>query len=190
MNFRQVMAIKSKYRRLLLESNDKLNELPGIYMLTHKKNGIKRAYVGQAKNVIDRLATHFMNYDNQIDFSLRKRKLKTADNDGWEVDFFNCSIKDLDEKEQEMIMLYHRAGYQLLNKTLGGQGEGKTKIVSYGVSGYRKGCEAGKNKAIKELQELLKRVDYSFTAKKNKDGSVNKNSERAVKKIIEILKKY
>ena len=56
MNYKQIKAIEQKNKKRLLEINSKLNDSSGIYVLVRTdENGIKYAYVGQAKHVLTRL---------------------------------------------------------------------------------------------------------------------------------------
>ena len=58
-SFAQAMAIEKKNKERLLKLNPRLNERSGIYFLTRiDENGFKYAYVGQAKNLLQRLASH------------------------------------------------------------------------------------------------------------------------------------
>ena len=55
-NWRQVKAIESTNKKKFLKQNETLNDNSGIYFLTRiDENGIKYAYVGQAKRILTRL---------------------------------------------------------------------------------------------------------------------------------------
>lgn len=152
-NFRQIKAREAKNKKKLLEINSKLNDNSGIYVLKRQdEDGFKYAYVGQAKHILTRLAQHLIGYQH-IDLSIKKHGLYSDSNVfGWQVYFKNFPIEILDEKEQEYIKRAADAGYQLRNKTSGGQGEGKRKIDNYRpIKGYREGLVQGRKNASKEV---------------------------------------
>lgn len=172
MDYRQRKAIESKHKKEIIKLYPYLDDTSGIYVLTRYADNIKYAYVGQSIHVLTRLAQHMMGYDQHIDRSLKKHKLYTADNpDGWKIEivYTNVPVDQLDELEQKTILNYHKLGYQLLNGTLGGQGEGKKAIVSAPRKGYRDGVEYGYNKARKEIKHLFgKHLNVSTKKKSNK----------------------
>ena len=141
MNFRQRLAIDKANKNKLLKHNEDLNDESGIYFLVREdENGIKYAYIGQAKHILTRLAQHLVGYQH-IDLSLKKHGLWSEENPyGWKAYHMNFFEWQLDEKEKHYIKLYARNGYQLRNKTAGGQGEGKVQIDEYKPSkGYYDG---------------------------------------------------
>ena len=83
--------------------------------------------------------------DAHIDKSIYKHKLYSEDNPtGWDITFLIYDEAQLNEKETELISLYHKNGFQLLNKTSGGQGEGKYGIAENKPSrGYHDGLRQG-----------------------------------------------
>lgn len=185
MNYRQVKAIEQKNKKRLLEINKDLDENSGIYFLTRiDENEIKYAYIGQAKHILTRLAQHLSGYQH-IDLSLRKHGLYTEENPyGWKVNFVSASLGTLDEWEQHYIKIYAKSGYQLRNKTAGGQGEGKTQINEYKPSkGYRDGLKQGYKNASKEVANLFEK-HLNFSKKSSKP---NKNQDKAVEKFNTFL---
>lgn len=153
MNFRQIKAIEKKNKDRLLKVSPNLNEDSGIYFLTREdEDGFKFAYIGQAKHVLSRLASHLTGYQH-IDLSLKKHGFYSKENVfGWKVNFLNFPIEQLDTKEQQYIKQYASKGYQLRNKTSGSQGEGKRQIDNFRpVKGYREGLRQGKINASKEV---------------------------------------
>jgi len=140
------MAIESANKKKLLEINPKLDDKSGIYFLTRiDENDIKYAYIGQAKRILTRLAQHLVGYQH-IDLSINKHGFFSESNPyGWKVNFVHVASVVLDDMEQYYIKLYAQNGYQLRNKTAGGQGEGKIQINEYKpVKGYRDGLLQGK----------------------------------------------
>lgn len=187
-NWKQVKAIEKKNKDKFLKLNDKLNDNSGIYILTRiDENNIKYAYIGQAKHILTRLAQHMVGYQH-IDLSLKKHGLYSdINNYGWNVNSINCDESDLDDKEKYYIAEYANKGYQLRNKTAGGQGEGKSQIDEYRPhKGYRDGLEQGYKNASKEIANLFeKHLNYS-----KKSDKPNKNQDKAIEKFEEFLEYY
>lgn len=185
-NIRQAKAIEYKNKKRLLEINPKLDDESGIYFLTRAdENGIKYAYVGQAKHIITRLAQHLVNFQH-IDLSLKKHGLYSIDNPyGWNVNFLHFPLSELDEKEQHYIKLYAQNGYQLRNKTAGGQGEGKSQIDEYRpTKGYRDGLSQGYKNAIRDIKQI---IDKHLIVSLKPEKANNKVSIKAFEKFNEIL---
>lgn len=157
MDVRQRKAIEYKNKKRLLEVNPNLDDNSGIYFLTRTDEcEINYAYIGQAKHILTRLAQHLVGYQH-IDLSLKKHGLYSVSNPhGWKIGFMHFPLSQLDEKEQHYIKQYANAGYQLRNKTAGGQGEGKSQIDEYRPArGYRDGLKQGEKNAYKRFRHLL-----------------------------------
>ena len=185
-NIQQVKAIEKKNKERLLAVNPGLDEGAGIYfLLRNDENGIRYAYIGQAKHILTRLAQHLTGYQH-IDLSLKKRGLYEAkDNpNGWKVFTIHFPTSQLDEKEQYYIQKYAVNGYQLLNKTAGGQGEGKTQIHECRpAKGYRDGLKQGYKNASREIANLFeKHLNVS-----RKSEKPNKIQEKALAKFYDFL---
>ena len=60
---------------------------------------------------------------------------------GWRIDFELFNIEELDQKEQEFIIQYANKGYQMRNKTTGGQNSGKKDLGDKLVKGYQNGLQ-------------------------------------------------
>jgi len=185
MNYRQVKAIEAKNKQKLLSVNPDLNEESGIYFLTRTdENGMKFAYIGQAKHILTRLAQHLSGYQH-IDLSLKKHGLFSQWNAyGWRIGFLHFPENELDEMEQKYIKQYADKGYQLRNKTAGGQGEGKTQIDTYRASkGYYDGIKQGYKNASRDIAHLFsKHLNVSI-----KSDKPNKVQEKALWKFYEFL---
>lgn len=187
MNYKTIKAIEQSNKKVLLKVNPALTEQSGIYILTREENGFKYAYVGQAKHILSRLADHlkassgiFTKDTQHIDFSIRKHGLRTSENPhGWEIATTICPIEDLNEKEQMLIKAYANAGWQLRNKTAGGQSDGKFEIAETKPrKGYYDGINQGYEKARKEVAKLFeKNLTYSI------NGKENKNKQKAYEKF-------
>lgn len=179
MDYRQIKAIEKSNKQRLLKVNPYLTEESGIYILTREENGFKYAYVGQARHILSRLAQHLSGYQH-IDLSLKKHGLKSDENPtGWGVIAELFSVEHLDEAEQRYIKRYANMGYQLRNKTAGGQGDGKFEIAeTKPKKTYHDGLKQGYEKARKEVAKLFeKNLTYSI------NGKENKNKQKAYEKF-------
>lgn len=187
-NIRKAKTIEAANKKKLLMINPNLDEGSGIYFLTRiDENNIKYAYVGQAKHILTRLAQHLSGYQH-IDLSLKKHKLHSTENlHGWKVGFMHFPLEQLDEKEQYYIKMYAQSGYQLRNKTAGGQGAGKSQIDEYRPSkGYRDGIKQGYTNASKEIAHLFdKHLRVSI-----KSDKPNKVQQKALQKFDDFLNFY
>lgn len=157
----------------------------GIYILTRiDEDGIKYAYVGQAKRILTRLAQHLDGYQH-IDLSLKKHGLFCSDNlTGWNLNIIACSIDYLDERERHYIKYCADRGYQLRNKTAGGQDTGKHGIAPNKPSkGYYDGVAQGEKNVKKQIAILFEKyLDASIK------GTPNKIKERKLNEFFEYIK--
>lgn len=169
----EIKRMEREIKQRLLFINPKLNEQSGIYFMTREdEQGIKYAYIGQAKHILSRLAQHMTGYQH-IDLSLKKHGLISNSNMcGWNVNFLNFPEELLDEKEQYYIKKYALGGYQLRNKTAGGQGSGKKQIDDYrhGKT-YRQGVEQGMKNASRDVAKLFEK--HLNVSAKNDPPTVN-----------------
>ena len=189
-SFAQAMAIEKKNKERLLKLNPRINERSGIYFLTRiDENGFKYAYVGQAKNLLQRLASHLSGYKQHIDLSLKKHKLWSQENPyGWVVNFENFSQNRLDEMEKYYIKKYADDGYQLRNVSVGGQGSdrpsgqiGERKPPK----GYRDGVEQGKKNLARELSSI---AEKHLKIEIRDDKKNNKVSQKQYDKFMDLLR--
>ena len=189
-NIAKAKAIEKSNRQRLLKINPKLNDRSGIYFLLREdENGFKFAYVGQAKSVLQRLASHLVGYEQHIDLSLRKHKLYSEDNPyGWRVEFLNFPESQLDEKEKYYIKLYADKGYQLRNVSLGGQGENRAS-GSIGErkapKGYLQGIQQGRKNLARELSNI---AEKHLKIELREDKANNKVSQKQYEKFMDLLK--
>lgn len=156
MDLRQVKAIESANKKKLLKLFPSLNDRSGIYILYRFEGDFKYAYVGQAQKILTRLADHMKGYQH-IDLSIKKHGWYSEDNKtGWRAFGYNYPESELDEREQYFIKECARAGYQLRNKTAGGQGEGKTQIADYRpAKGYYDGLKQGRENLRREIKHII-----------------------------------
>lgn len=187
-NFRRAKAIEVKNKEKILAANPLLDENSGIYFLIRTdENDIRYAYIGQAKHLLSRLAEHLVGYQH-IDLSLKKHGLYSEENPcGWKIGFLHFSVSELDKMEQHYIKQYAQNGYQLRNKTAGGQGEGKSQIDEYRpAKGYYDGLKQGYRNASKEVAHLFeKHLNVSI-----KSDKPNKIQQKALEKFYNFLNCY
>lgn len=183
-SYAQIKAIENANKERIKKLCPTATEHAGIYILTRFEDGFKYAYIGQAKHLLTRLAQHLSGYQH-IDLSIKKHKLWSKDNPtGWRISCFECGEKELDSLERFYIKQYANDGFQLRNKTAGGQGEGKQGIAdNKPPKGYYDGLRQGYRNAQKEVAHLFdKHLDY-----KCKGDKPNKNHEKAAAKFAEFL---
>ena len=104
MNFKQIYAIEQKNKQRILKVCPAVTETSGIYIFYRQdENGIKYAYVGQAKRLLTRLAQHLSGYQH-IDLSIKKHGFYSEENEtGYQISFKYCGDDQLDEYEQRYI---------------------------------------------------------------------------------------
>ena len=185
-NIQKVKAIESQNKRKILSVNQNVDESSGIYFLTRAdEHGIQYAYIGQAKHLLTRLAQHLSGYQH-IDLSLKKHGMFSEGNVyGGKINFLHYPEDELDEHEQFWIKRYAKNGYQLRNKTAGGQGEGKKQISEYRpAKGYYDGITQGKKTLARELSHIMEK-HLTVELKPEKRG--NKVSEKQLEKFNRLL---
>ena len=174
--------IERENRARFLALDPSLNDNSGIYILFREDNGIKYAYVGQAKHILKRLAQHLSGFQH-IDLSLKKHKLLNEQPRGWNVYTKEYTEAELDEAERFWIQRMASHGYQLRNKTLGGQNEGKGGLDNQKASrGYHDGLAQGRKNLARELSHI---VDTHLEISLKKDTKV---SQKALQKFYDLLK--
>lgn len=189
MAYRDVYRARAReyeYKLKLLAVNPGLDDGSGIYFLTRKdEEGIRYAYIGQARHILRRLCGHMDGYSQHIDLSLRKHGLWSPENQhGWKVGFLHYAPERLDEMERKYIKEYADAGYQLRNKSRGGQGAGRGMMdETKPARKYRDGLEQGYRNAAKEVAHLFElHLDY-----RPKSDRPNKNQVKAMEKFAAFL---
>lgn len=158
----------------------------GIYVFYRDDDtGLRMAYCGQAISLCERCAAHLSEYDH-IGLSLKKRGFYSVDNPyGWKLTFRECKKEDLDKNERLTILQFANNGFQLYNKTSGGQGEGKEKINEFRPQkGYRDGIKQGKKSLARELSHI---IDKHLTVAIKPEKAGNKVSQKAFEKFNGLL---
>ena len=181
---RKMFAMKKTARERIKRLCSSINEYPGIYIFYRTdEEGFRYAYVGQAKNLLERCSNHLMGYQS-IDLSIKKHGLFNSKNPyGWRLRIIACGEKDLDTAEKTYIKNVALAGYQLRNKTSGGQGEGKVGINDNKPSkGYRDGLEQGYKNCLRDVMVYFDKY-LDFVIK----GTPNKIKERKIIEFGELL---
>lgn len=186
MNYRQVIAKqKSAEARVIKWFNGNIKNESAIYVFKRTDEaGIRYAYIGQAKKVITRLGQHLLGYQH-IDLSIKKHGIYDENTNpyGYVVNVWYYGEDVLDEKERFFIKNYADHGYQLRNKTAGGQDKGKVGIDENKPSkGYYDGKKQGRADTIKEIKIYFEKyLDYSIK------GTPNKVKERKFQEFEEML---
>lgn len=185
-NVAKAKAIEKKNRERILEVNPHIDDGSGIYFLTRTdEDGFRYAYIGQAVNLLSRLAGHLKGYQH-IDLSIKSHGLYSTDNIyGWKIGFMNYPAEELDKWEQYWIKKYADGGYQLRNKTSGSQGEGKKQIAEYKPpKGYRDGIQQGRINLARELSNI---ADKHLVISLKPEKQNNSISQKQYQKFMELL---
>ena len=185
-NVAKAKAIEKKNRERILEVNPHIDDGSGIYFLTRTdEDGFRYAYIGQAVNLLSRLAGHLKGYQH-IDLSIKSHGLYSTDNIyGWKIGFMHYPAEQLDKWEQYWIKKYADVGYQLRNKTSGSQGEGKKQIADYKPpKGYRDGIQQGRINLARELSNI---ADKHLVISLKPEKQNNSISQKQYQKFMELL---
>lgn len=182
-NFRKAKAKENAAKERLLRLYPTIRDVSGIYTLTRTdEEDFKYAYVGQAKHVLTRLAQHLVGFSQHIDLSLKKHGLGTEY--GWRVHVAYCDESELDTKEREQIKVVAALGYQLRNKTAGGQDKGKFGIdENRPARGYRDGLAQGYKNAQKEVSHW-----FSKNLKAEINGKPTMPKQKTLDKFNDFIK--
>lgn len=185
-NVAKAKSIEKKNRERILAVNPYVDEKSGIYFLTRTdKDSFRYAYIGQAVNLLSRLAGHLKGYQH-IDLSIKSHGLYSTDNIyGWKIGFIHYPVEELDKWEQYWIKCYADKGYQLRNKTAGGQGDGKKQIAEYkSPKGYRDGIQQGRINLARELANI---ADKHLVISLKPEKQNNSVSQKQFAKFMELL---
>ena len=98
-NYRKIMAMRKANEDKIRKLCPSVSEKSGIYTFWRiDENGFKFAYVGQAKNLLKRLAEHLSGYQH-IDCSIKKHKFYDEETNpyGYHVEIIEeCAEEALD----------------------------------------------------------------------------------------------
>ena len=185
-NWKQLKAIEQKNKERILAVNKAVDEDSGIYIFIRREEGIRYAYIGQAKHLLTRLAQHLSGYQH-IDLSIKKHGLFDVDKNltGWNIDVNHCLEEDLDAEEQRYIKIFANKGYQLYNHTTGSQGVGKRALgEAKSPKGYRDGVKQGERNVIKKIAHWF---DKHLIAVPKADNP-SKNAIKALDQFNQLLR--
>ncbi len=167
MKYSQLFAIKLEKKRELVEKFN-IPESSGIYIFKRKvengeqdskgamKTWTDEMYIGQAKHLLDRCASHYMPFShNHLAISLSKY-------DNWQIIFRRIDEKDLNWCEKATICQHAgNSSIKLLNNSSGGQGSERGKHLEN--SDFKQKVEQKKNsveeRAKRKLEKHLKKLD-------------------------------
>lgn len=193
MELKQRFAILNRHKReiqALCDNN--IDARSGIYIFYRtNEQGEKCFYVGQAKNLLQRTASHLMGRKQHIDKSLYKHKLYSKDNPyGWKLRvLINCREDELDHFEQFYIKFNQDKGYKCYNVTGGGQIDKKADVgerYEVKLKTYKHGKSIADKKAREYVKSMFdKYLDYAIKGKTNK---IKERKLREFKEWLEVQK--
>lgn len=176
---------ENENKKRIIDAFGQIPENSGIYVFIRQEQGFKYAYCGQAKHLLTRIAQHLDGYQH-IDLSIKKHGLydKESNPHGWAVLFKSVPERNLNDAERAYIRAFASQGYQMRNKTLGGQDEGKDGIApNKPAKGYRDGVAQGEKNIRKKVAVFFEKY-LDATIK----GAPNKTKERKLAEFQEFIK--
>ena len=186
-NYRQIYAKKAVRENCIKSICPNISNTSGIYAFYRSDEaGIRRSYVGQAVNLLERCASHLGEYDH-IALSLKKHGFYSEDNPcGWKLDFKTCPKSELDEKEVATIKQFADKGFQMYNVTAGSQGQGKLVTGQYKQpKTYTQGIQQGKKVLARQLSSI---AEKHLKIEIRDDKKHNKVSQKQYEKFMDLLK--
>ena len=181
-NYKQIWAKKQASEKKILSVCPDIPNTSGIYVFYREEKGIRFAYIGQALKIRSRCAEHLLGYQH-IDNSIKKHGLYCDLNpNGYKIWYKEFPQDQLDQMEQHYIKAFADKGYQLKNKTLGGQGEGKDGLENgREPKTYRDGLKQGYENCRKEIIVMFEKyLNYS-------PKSTGKIAERKLQEFRDFL---
>lgn len=186
-DFRKVFAMKAEREKRIKKICPDIPNSSGIYVFCRiDEAGIRRAYCGQAVNLLERCASHLGEYDH-IALSLKKHGFYSNENPyGWKLDYRTYSKSELDDKEVKTIKSFADKGFQMYNVTAGSQGKGKQVTGQYKQpKTYSQGVQQGRKNMARELSSIAeKHLKIELRA----DKANNKVSQKQYGKFMDLLK--
>lgn len=168
--YQEIRKQQQDNKAKILDCNPVLRDESGIYFIFRYEDDMKFGYVGQAKKVVTRLAQHLSGVKDWIDLSIKKHGIYSLENEtGYHFIAWYYDEQQLNRMERYWIKYFANRGYQLRNKTMGGQDKGKVGINENTRKGYRDGVDVGYKKAQKEVAKLFeKNLVFSINGTENK----------------------
>ena len=186
-NYKKVFAMKAEIEKKIKSICPTSPCTSGIYAFYRlDEAGIRRSYVGQAVNLLERCASHLAEYDH-IALSLKKHGFYSDENPyGWKLTYKTCSKSEMDDLEVSTIRQWADAGFQMYNVTAGSQGKGKQVTGQYKQPRtYSEGIQQGKKVLARELSAIAeKHLKIDLRA----DKANNKVSQKQYEKFMDLLK--
>ena len=186
-DFRKVFAMKAEREKRIKKICPDIPNSSGIYVFCRiDEAGIRRAYCGQAVNLLERCASHLGEYDH-IALSLKKHGFYSNENPyGWKLDYRTYPKSELDDKEVKTIKSFADKGFQMYNVTAGSQGKGKQVTGQYKQpKTYSQGVQQGRKNMARELSSIAeKHLKIELRA----DKANNKVSQKQYGKFMDLLK--
>lgn len=178
-NFRQIKAIEAANKNRIQLLCPAAVDCPGIYVFTERKRH-KIRLCRSGEKVLTRLAQHLTGYEQHIDKSIRKHGLFDKNPNGYKITVEYCLSEELDEAERKAIKDWASRGYQLRNKTVGGQDSGKVGMNENAPSrGYRDGLKQGYKNAQRDVAKWFEKTS-SLTSM----GSLTRTKKRLCKSSL------
>ena len=188
MDNKQRFAILNEYKKTIEKICPDISPFSGIYLFYRKnKNNENCVYIGQAKNLLNRVAQHFVGRKQHIDKSLYLHKLWSEENPyGWKIKIIReCRISELDLYEKQYIDYYMNKSCKVYNVAGGGQidkAQDVGKRYEVKLKSYKNGKNVAYNKAKEYVKTMFnKYLDYSIK------GKPTKIKERKLKEFEEFL---
>lgn len=186
-DFRKVFAMKAEREKKIKKICPDIPNSSGIYVFCRiDEAGIRRAYCGQAVNLLERCASHLGEYDH-IALSLKKHGFYSNENPyGWKLDYRTYPKSELDDKEVKTIKSFADNGFQMYNVTAGSQGKGKQVTGQYKQpKTYSQGVQQGRKNMARELSSIAEK-HLKIEIRENKKH--NKISQKQYEKFMDLLK--
>lgn len=189
-NPKRYWAIKNQAEKCLANVPDK----SGIYIWKRQDNNITYWYVGQAKSLRKRFVDYYL-IKSGVAFDKRHFALSLKAHKDWKVSILElCDVDKLNEREQYWINEYLGKPYhQTRNSTLGGQngtkvlGERTKTTATKQKKAFREEFYKGMSKHLGHLDIEQNEGFLCFKTKKNKNGSENQLSIRALEYLKKVL---
>ena len=186
---------KLGYKQMLYRKYE-IPSTSGIYMFRrnitlgevdscgNKKDYISEIYIGQAKDLLDRCASHLLEH-NHLGISLKKYGIG-RDQYSWTILYYPRALGELNNAEKKIIEMYSKDKiYKLLNISGGGQAQERTthlenndltkKLIHKRNSVEQRAL----NKNKKFIEDLLKVEKYFKITLEPKDNAYLKNGSGA-----------
>ena len=187
-NYKQLFAIQKKNEEIIKQQCKNIDNKSGIYCFYRiNEKQEKCAYIGQAKNLLRRCASHLSGRKQHIDLSLYKHKWFSLNNpQGWKLKILEyCPKEELDKREQYYIDKYVNLGWKCYNVQGGGKNDRKQDINERNLTklkSYANGKQIGYEKARKEIALLFTKY-LTYDVKK-----ANILSQKAKERFEKFLK--